>query len=136
MIISKKQADEAWVVLRTYARIIDERWDADELVDVQGRTKTDVTDAYRAACRTVHPDMGGDVERFAAVDRAKHVLMAWLERAGTVSDAPPAHGQPCARCNGLGHVLSQRAFRAMRVQCPTCRGAGELGVEQEKGDNW
>lgn len=134
MIVSTRQAQEAWDVLRQWARIIDERWDLGPL-RVEGRTKAEVAEIYRAACKHSHPDMGGRLEDFAKVDRAKHVLLAWLERQ---ADAPPpAHGgaSQCPRCNGACHVLLYKGLRQMRVQCPTCQGNGEIYDERKpEGD--
>jgi DnaJ-class molecular chaperone len=97
-------------------------------------TEADVSAAYRAKAKTTHPDAGGSSEAFAAVDRAKHVLMRWLERSDR-SEAAADTGVKCQRCNGTGYTVSQRAWRGMRVQCIRCRGTGEEGVEHEKGDH-
>ena len=89
--------------------------------------------AYRALVKVCHPDAGGDAEMFAAVDRAKHVLMAWLARADR--SAPPPHGaaDPCPRCRGKGYMelAGARLGSVLRKQCPTCRGSGELYDERE-----
>jgi DnaJ-class molecular chaperone len=91
-----------------------------------------VTAAYKTQAKLVHPDVGGSAEAFAAVDRAKHVLLHWLAR----QEEPQASAAPalrtCPPCGGRGFVISQRAFRQMRVQCPTCRGTGDLDYEHEK----
>ncbi len=135
MIVSARQAKEAWTLLRQWARLVDEKWDMDELARVEGRSKGDVTDAYRAACKHCHPDRGGDMVDFVKVDRAKHLLFAWLERE---ADAPvPVHGgvTKCPRCTGLTYVLLHRGARQMRMQCPSCKGNGEIYDEkQTEGD--
>lgn len=118
-IISRKMAEEACEALGWGKETLDGEMTA-EGVNAQ----------YRAAVMEAHPDRGGSQEAFVAVDRAKHVLLAWLEKS---EQAPPAHGEQCPRCEGRGYVDHQRAFRAMKVTCPRCRGTGELGVEHEKG---
>lgn len=117
MIITRKMADEAATVLELPA----EDWTV-ELVNA----------CYRSAAKRAHPDMGGSAEAFAKVDRAKHVLLGWLERLAGEQPAPPHAVRTCHKCEGRGHVMSQRAFRQMRVQCPTCRGTGDLDYEHEK----
>lgn len=116
MIVSRKEAEAACQTLG---------------LSLDTLTPEAVASAYREAAKAAHPDGGGTMERFVAVDRSKHVLLEWLKRA--VPAAPPAdHGERCPRCDGRGYIDSQRGFRSMRVSCPLCRGTGELGVEQEK----
>lgn len=100
---------------------------------LEGLTADSVQATYRAAAKATHPDAGGSAEAFAKVDRAKHVLLKWLEREAQFKDLEPKHGEKCRRCDGKGYVESARAFRTMRVACPLCRGLGEEGVESEKG---
>lgn len=134
MIVSERQAQAAWDTLRTWARAADEKWDADELVHVTGQNDGNLRDIYRTACRFTHPDMGGSVEDFAAVDRAKYVVEAWLAKRARV-DEVNAHGAVtvCPRCNGDRRIKLQKGFRQMQVQCPTCHGNGELYDEKDKG---
>lgn len=94
--------------------------------------KEDVERAFREAAKTAHPDSGGTAEKFAAIDRAKHILLKWLEKG---EPATPVHKQNnCVRCEGKGFVISQRAFRQMRVSCPLCRGTGDADYEHERSD--
>lgn len=130
MIVTQAKADAAWIKLRQFARLTDEKWDAEELINVQGRTATEVNDAYRASCKHAHPDMGGRMEDFIEIDRAKHMLLHWLERKPEVVTA--GAGRTCPDCNGKGYVAVQRALRAMRMTCPMCRGTGDLDSEHEK----
>lgn len=96
-------------------------------------TSEDVKLAYRAKVQTAHPDKGGSPEAFALVDRAKHVLLRWLEQGAGQKTATGA-GRECTRCQGRGYVESHRGFRALKMQCPQCRGSGDLDTEHEKGD--
>lgn len=118
MIVSRKMAEEALITLN--------------MAGLEGLGPEQVNASYRTAAKAAHPDAGGTSEAFAAVDRARHVLLKWLER----SEAPqtPGMGTVCARCQGKGFITSQRAWRALRVQCPTCRGTGDIDSEREKGD--
>lgn len=133
MIVSEKKAQEAWDTLRTWARLVDEKWDADELARVLGRSEADLKDAYRAACRHAHPDMGGRMEDFVVVDRAKHIVAGWIEKAAVTQSPELRHGgdAPCSRCNGKGTITLRKGFGTMPASCPTCRGSGQL-IEQEK----
>jgi DnaJ-class molecular chaperone len=135
VIVSERQAQEAWDLLRSWARISDEGWDLDELARVVGRTERDVTDAYRAACKHVHPDRGGAMADFVKVDRAKYMLMAWIARVAT--GPVPAHGgvSECPRCLGKGSIILHRGIKQTRMQCATCQGNGELYDEKQgEGD--
>lgn len=120
MIVTRKMAEEAAALLG---------------VGLEGATPEIARDAYYAAAKAAHPDAGGDAEAFAAVDRAKHVLLEWLRRQADAPLPTPGAGQTCDKCGGAGHVMIQRAWKAMRVQCPRCRGTGCLDTEHEKGDH-
>lgn len=124
MIVTEKMAKEAWDLLRVSSGL---REDA-EFPYVAASVQV----AYRYAAKNAHPDAGGTAEQFAAVDRAKHVLLAWLEKKAR--PVTPGAGTKCQRCAGKGHVELQKAWRTMRVQCPTCRGTGDLDSEFEKGN--
>lgn len=86
--------------------------------------------AYRAMARVVHPDVGGSAEAFAAVDRAKHVLLGWLERS--TGPAPAAAGGKCATCAGKGHVTVQRGFKSHWIMCGACKGSGDAGYDHDQ----
>lgn len=96
-------------------------------------TAEQVGQAYRLLAKAAHPDAGGSPEAFAAVDRAKHVLLGWLARSPAPVDTLSDVGEQCYKCSGKGFVVSQRGWRQMRVQCLMCRGAGTLGVEHDIG---
>lgn len=124
-------AEAAWTLLLSHARVADEKWDADEMRAVPSQAGP-VQEAYRTAARYTHPDSGGTSEAFAAVDRAKHVLMHWLSRPDRSEPPPPK--ADCGRCHGKGFILSHRAWKTLRIQCPQCRGTGDENAEHEKGD--
>lgn len=120
MIITEKAAREAAALLE---------------VPLEGLTEAAVTTQYRAKAKAAHPDGGGTTELFAAVDRAKHVLIRWLARApAPASDVPHGSVTVCPRCGGQGYYMRQHGFKAMRMQCPSCRGSGEVPEREKEGD--
>lgn len=137
MIVNRKHAEEAWALL-VGAAVNDPMEVGSDWPNLNGACEEAVKSAYKAAARKAHPDAGGSVEEFAAVDRAKHVLLKWLERQ-TREEAPaPSASESCPDCKGKGFVeqRTQQGFKisTLRVQCRKCRGTGELGVEHDKGD--
>lgn len=132
MIVNRDHAETAWAVL------LAAEYPGESVGAPMPESAGEVTASYRKAAAHTHPDMpGGSVEAFARVDRAKHVLLKWLERQG--SDGPPKlQAERCPDCDGKGHVVrkGQKGFKVteLRVQCRKCRGTGELGVEHDEGD--
>ena len=121
MIVSRKMAEDASKDLLLHAMFL-----GDHL------TEEAVRQSYRSLVKETHPDVeGGSVEDFARVDRAKHVLLKWLEQPK--SDAPVHKRDDCVQCSGMGYVLSARGFKSMRIQCPKCRGTGDGDYEHERG---
>lgn len=134
MIVSEKMAQECWDILRMWARLVDEKWDADELARAKGRSESEIKQAFHAAARSAHPDMGGDAAKFALVDRAKEAMLVFAKRQAPAQEEVPHGGVvTCPRCNGARTIALQRGFKQMRVQCPTCRGNGEI-TEGERPD--
>lgn len=135
MIVSHKMALAAWHLLISYARVTDEAWDLIQTRPMESLTKDVIASAYRTAARYTHPDttQHDSAAEFAAVDRAKHVLLAWLERQSP-DEATKEHGgvTACPRCKGERTITLQRGFRQMKVQCPTCKGNGEIYDERDK----
>lgn len=133
MIISRATAEEAWTLLRTYARMADEVWDSDPMCNIDGLTASNVKSAYHAASKYTHPDMGGSAEAFARVDRAKHIMLEWLVKPATA--AQPAHkARKCGNCAGKGYVHSMIGFKqGPRKQCHPCRGTGDADYEPDEG---
>lgn len=128
MIVNRSHAEEALAILNA---------DGSLAPVLDGLLEQQVKELYREACKTAHPDGGGTMEKFAAVDRAKHLLLKWLEKQ-TDEPALPPMGVKCPSCAGRGYRMSdvQRGFKitSLRVQCRKCRGSGELGVEHDQGD--
>lgn len=92
-----------------------------------------VSSAYRSMAFGAHPDHGGTLEAFAAIDRAKHVLLLWIKGRGPEAPSPGMAVNRCGPCDGTGFRKVQHGFKAMRVQCVKCRGTGDLDYEHEKG---
>lgn len=134
MIVSERMAQECWDLLRSFARLSDERWDADYMSSPLGRTEVDVRDAFWAAAKYAHPDRGGDPAQFALVDRAKEAMLVFIKCAAPDKPTVP-HGvvAECPRCFGSGHIVMTKGFNSkLRVQCPSCRGSGELTDERQE----
>lgn len=118
MIVSRKMAEEAAALLDVHFGTLSE---------------AAVNMNYRARAKAAHPDSPtGSAEAFVAVDRAKHVLLAWLER--TPERPTVGAGTVCSRCAGKGFVELHRGFRTMRAVCLACRGSGDMETEHEKGE--
>lgn len=126
MIVSEKQAEAAWVVLS--------RHHDPENIGIHNANNDDVTALFRNESRWCHPDTEhGTIEKWAELDRAKHIMLNWIRRQ---ADKPPPRiaPEPCNNCDGQGYLTSARGFRKpMRVQCGKCRGTGEAGVEHDLG---
>jgi DnaJ-class molecular chaperone len=125
VIVSRTKASDALFLLSL--------WNIDQPpIELDDHTVDTINDWYKRAARRTHPDIGGSAEEFAAVDRAKHVLLKWLERQAAAP--PPPHGgvSECPRCHGERHVYLWKGVRKLRVQCPTCKGNGEIYDEREK----
>lgn len=122
MIISRQKAEEACETLGWGREVLD-----GEL------TAAGVSAQFRTAAQKAHPDAGGTMEEFVAVDRAKHILLAWVERVAVAQSPELRHGgdAPCPRCSGKGTITLRKGFGTMPASCPTCRGSGQL-IEQEK----
>lgn len=92
---------------------------------------------YREAARTAHPDAGGTMKDWAAVDKANAILKEYLKKLGGPATPKPAESVKCAHCLGNGYLVrkGQRGFTvtSLRVQCGRCRGTGEEGVEHDLG---
>jgi len=129
VIVSQKKAEEARLLLMR--DLSDEELEANDST-VLCMSEDKVNALFRAAAKYAHPDAGGSPEAFAAVDRAKHILLHWLKRKGT--GIRPAHGgvSKCPRCDGLGRVILYKGVSQLRVQCPTCQGNGEIYDERDK----
>lgn len=127
MIVNREHAEEAFALLNA---------DGVLAPTLDGLLEQQVKELYREACKTAHPDGGGTLEKFAAVDRAKHVLLKWIAKQG--DSPPPMNVVKCGNCEGKGNVTikSQRGFKIteLRRQCRKCNGTGEEGVEHDRGD--
>lgn len=120
MIVSRYKANEALVELAMMG------------VSPDDVTHEQVKAAYRKRAAETHPDMpGGSLENFAAVDRAKHILEAWLAKPD--ADAPKGlHPTACGNCAGTGRIKVQRGFTSMTVVCQPCGGTGDADLDKEK----
>lgn len=127
MIVSRKMAEEAWELLLEVAGM--------ESVESVPYEQDELLRVFKWAAKASHPDVGGSAEAFAAVDRAKHVLLAWLRRSRDEATSVP-HGttRRCHMCDGKGFVMTARGFSSLRTSCGACRGSGDLDTEHDHGE--
>lgn len=97
-------------------------------LDLATLSEAVVTKVFRDLAKTLHPDCGGDAKKFVEADRAKCILIRWLQRPQV---APPSlddliPSERCPMCGGTGRRTLQRGFHTMTMVCGTCRGLGEL----------
>jgi DnaJ-class molecular chaperone len=88
-------------------------------------TEDVVQTAYRDSVKRYHPDKGGCMDDFVRVDRAKCLLLAWLQRPQAAPPDESISSEKCIACKGTGRRTLQRGFRSMTMVCGSCRGAGE-----------
>lgn len=118
MIVSHKMAVEAATTLGG--------------LDLETLSEPVLTKVFRDLAKSLHPDKGGDARQFIEADRAKCVLLGWLERRA--NGEPPSaaiSSVACPMCHGSGRRTLRRGFHAMTMMCGTCRGHGEI-VPNEK----
>lgn len=95
-------------------------------------TAADLKAAYRFRAGLTHPDReGGSIEAFAVVDRAKHVLEAWLAKRSTEARLGLV-APPCVRCGGTGRIKVHKGFKFYLVKCVTCNGTGDGGYDHDR----
>lgn len=77
-------------------------------------TRADLKERYRILARQVHPDRGGDVDRFHAVETAYRTLQAHFAT------------RPCVECRGKKVTVTTIGWRGFEEPCRHC---AETGVE-------
>lgn len=78
------------------------------------RDRAQLKTAYRSRVTRAHPDHGGTVEAFNALQDA-------FAKADAYASAPV----PCADCAGTGQVTVARGFTVGKFSCTRCGGTGE-----------
>lgn len=104
--ITRKQADAAWELLREKARL---REDTEFPY-----TASSVDVAYREASKLTHPDAGGSAEAFQEVAEARKTLIAWFKMMKPFE---------CETCYDSGFIFQRKGWRSLRMRCPDCKGA-------------
>lgn len=117
MIVNRSHAEEAAKLLH--------------FATLDGLTADRVQIAYRAMAQQTHPDAGGSIEQFAAVNHAKQVLTEWLRRVGE-SDARRYQPIKCEVCSGTGRKPVHRGWKVSYVMCGACGGTGDGGYDRSK----
>lgn len=75
----------------------------------------DLKESFRHIALELHPDMGGDRDRFEAVRDAYERLLPEAE----------ARSATCQTCKGKGSIVTMSGFHRLCSCCPTCMGAGK-----------
>lgn len=117
MILSREQVEQAQIIMGLHGQPI---------------CRDTVTAAYRLLAKKVHPDAGGDAAQFAALDRAKHLLLAYIEKAGSEAPSGSYKHEECPACKGKGYVALRRHFGTLSIVCNRCRGSGDARWEPDK----
>ena len=73
----------------------------------------DIQRAYRKLAGQHHPDGGGTVEKFHALQEAYKLSLA------------DAEGAACLRCGGEGRTKIQHGFAMSSYVCEDCGGSGK-----------
>lgn len=71
--------------------------------------------AFRAAAKTLHPDMGGDPVKFSELNKK---YMRAMDHATTP--------RKCTRCDGTGKFRQAHGFHTATVDCYVCKGSGKV----------
>jgi DnaJ-class molecular chaperone len=96
-------------------------------LDLETLSEPVLTKVYRDLAKSLHPDKGGDAPQFMEADRAKCILLGWLERRAKEEPASAAiSSTTCPMCHGSGRRTLRRGFHSMTMMCGTCRGHGEM----------
>lgn len=90
-----------------------------------GLSEASVRIAFREAAKRMHPDKGGTMDEFVQLDRAKEVLLRWINRPMAEPVDPAIASDKCQPCKGTGRRVLRRGFRSMTMVCGSCRGTGE-----------
>lgn len=73
----------------------------------------DIKEKYRAHAFSAHPDQGGDVLQFSALNDHYRNCIEFAKNA------------PCPQCNGTGQFTTiNAAMKLMPVSCLRCDGSG------------
>lgn len=70
----------------------------------------EVKQRWRRLRSELHPDLGGDADKFRAALAAYEIASA--------------HASICPECEGSGKVVKAAGFNQLMVRCPACQGQG------------
>jgi len=76
-------------------------------------SKADLKKEYRRLCAVLHPDKGGDKEKFATMRKK------YLDKLSLINDY-------CTSCDGLGYIRSSKGFINVDQRCENCSGSGDM----------
>jgi DnaJ-class molecular chaperone len=105
---------------------------AETLGLANGYGKDDVVAAYRNLAKECHPDKGGDIAKFTEIDRAKCILLKWLE---TPASQEVVFVKPdCPNCKGIGRIKIRKGFGILTITCGRCQGSGDADWDADVQD--
>ena len=95
-------------------------------LDLEEVTEEKVSEAYRKASKTCHPNGGTyDPVRWAAITDAKETLARWLAARARARGAEPSVKGACRACGGRGFIQKMQGFyTGPRLMCVMCNGSG------------
>ena len=90
-------------------------------------TTEECRQAYYAAARANHPDVGGDPERFKLISQAWTILTLPPKSFAEFTAGITVRYPECKQCSGLGYRSRSIGFTAAeKTQCAICGGAGRV----------
>lgn len=112
---------------------LDDILSAQKLLGLEGYPLQEgsIKDAYRKLAKLHHPDAGGDPAQFAAIDRAKHLLLEQLKRTEALKPREVLQKADCPNCKGMGRVVIRRGFGRMTITCGRCKGSGDANWDED-----
>lgn len=92
------------------------RADCELLTLPEEHTLGELKESFRHLALELHPDLGGDRDRFEAIREAYNRLLPEAK----------LKAEKCSDCSGLGSTTTPSAsFTPMKQVCPTCGGTGK-----------
>lgn len=88
-------------------------------------TEADVKLRYRQLAMKAHPDRGGTVAQFQALQKAYEEALAEVGGVAIDSDLG-VFTQVCMDCAGNGYTLRGSGFSTIKFTCSHCGGTGRI----------
>jgi DnaJ-class molecular chaperone len=89
----------------------------------------EIRQAYYAAAKANHPDVGGDTAKFTMINQAWTILTMPPKAFNQFLAALKAKYPVCRACNTAGYSFRTKGMtKATRIPCNSCGGAGHTIV--------